>query len=211
MNRHLSKVFVEKQPFQIWNSNANAHPVSPGCERAVPDNTFNGLLPGPDVERVGAIRLRRKVKTANAFDCKEQKVNGPSCDGARRSKRDPKSKIISRFDCRHGTICKIQYLDSSNRKIGPEIGTIEHNMGLGGLLPLPGGNAINIKVNGRVHPTILRDLPMVKNHTPGAEIEDRASVVADKQNSASLSCHTVHSPDTFLRTLCLRRQEPRRQ
>ena len=118
MNRYLSKVVVEKQPFEIWNRNTNAHPVSPGCERAALDNTFNDLFAGADVERVGAIRLRRKVKTTNTFDREEQEVNRASRDRARRSKRDPKDKIISSLDYGHRNIRKIQYLDSSNRKIG---------------------------------------------------------------------------------------------
>ena len=68
MNRYPSKVVVEKQPFKVRQRNASPHPVGPGCERAVPDNTFNSLIPGADVERIGAIRLCGKVKTADAFD-----------------------------------------------------------------------------------------------------------------------------------------------
>jgi hypothetical protein len=180
MNRYLSKVVVEKQPLHIWKRNANAHPIPPGCERAASENTFNGLFPGADVERIGAIRLRRNVKTTNTFDREEQEVNRPSRDRARRSKRDPKDKIIFSLDYGHRIIFKISNLDSSNRKIGPEIGTIKHNMGLGELLPSVGGNAMDIEVNRRVRPTILDNLSMAKNQTSTAEIADGVSVVADK-------------------------------
>ena len=116
MNCYLSKAVIEKQPLKVRKRDANAHPVGPGCQRAVPDNAFNGLIPGADVEGVSAIWLRGNVKTANAFDREEEEVDRSFRDPARCMKGDPKDKIISSLDYGHRIICGIEYLDPGDRK-----------------------------------------------------------------------------------------------